>query len=87
MRYEEDMKLLGQARGSVLQQQHIEQHKQQQQLQLQLQQALQAERDHWSARFQATNDEWRRKLEDERRLAEAKIEQAQQLRVRVDLLV
>ncbi|KAL8443326.1 hypothetical protein Emed_006909 [Eimeria media] len=79
-RYEEDVKLLGQARGSVLQQQQLEQQQQQQQLQLQLQQALQAERDHWSARLQAANDEWRRRLEDDRRAAEAKLQHAQQAR-------
>ncbi|KAL8447950.1 hypothetical protein Emag_004148 [Eimeria magna] len=79
-RYEEDVKLLGQARGSVLQQQQLEQQQQQQQQQLQLQQALQAERDHWSARLQAVNDEWRRRLEDDRRAAEAKLQQAQQAR-------
>ncbi|KAL8273974.1 hypothetical protein Esti_002063 [Eimeria stiedai] len=79
-RYEEDVKLLGQARGSVLQQQQLEQQQQQQHLQLQLQQAVQAERDHWSARLQAANDEWRRRLEDDRRAAEAKLQQAQQAR-------
>ncbi|KAL8438051.1 hypothetical protein ACSSS7_000510 [Eimeria intestinalis] len=79
-RYEEDVKLLGQARGSVLQQQQLEQQQQQQQLQLQLRQALQAERDHWSARLQAANDEWRRRLEDDRRAAEAKLQQVQQAR-------
>ena len=64
----------------MLQQQQVEQ-QQQQQVQLQLQQALQAERDHWATRLQATNDEWRRKLEDERRLAEINLQQAQQFKV------
>ncbi|XP_026191077.1 trichohyalin-like [Cyclospora cayetanensis] len=79
-RYEEDVKLLGRARGSVLQQQQVEQQQQQQQLQLQMQQALHFEREHWSARLRAANDEWRKKLEDERREAEAKLLQAQQLK-------
>lgn len=86
-RYEEDIKLLGQARGSVLQQQQAEQQQKQQQFQVQLQQALQAERNHWSSRLQAANDEWRRKLEDERRLSDAKIQQAQHLRVHGSLSI
>ncbi|CDJ60452.1 hypothetical protein, conserved [Eimeria maxima] len=76
-RYEEDVRLLGQARGCVLQQQQLEQQQQHEQQQLQLQQALQAERDHWSARLQAANDEWRRRLQDEQRQAEAKLQQQQ----------
>ncbi|CDJ42678.1 hypothetical protein, conserved [Eimeria tenella] len=83
--YEEDVRLLGEVRGSVLQAQEQQQQEQQKLLQQQLQHALQAERDHWSARLKAIQDEWSRKLEDERRQAQTRLHQAQQNRVQFNI--